>query len=287
MRPERDSKGRGKPITMLRAVKHCSLTAFALLSWLGTVQATLYPAETKNLRPDSARSLCMDLSGDAKLAKCNGSNAQKITLERRENGERRMRVGSQCLEGNREGEALFLAPCRNVVTQTWTYNNTGQIKNGNGLCVDVEQNRKTAGTPVITYRCNGTINQRWARYDLPKPETPAGAGGSAILRPAHARELILWTCHHGRNQQFVFRDNQKTMIRVNAGCLTAIRQDGPVYIKSCAGGARQMWTVEKSGRIVNASGACLDVRMAANANGTPVLSYKCTGQPNQRFLVIR
>ncbi|MBB6013965.1 hypothetical protein HNR59_003359 [Aquamicrobium lusatiense] len=282
---------------MLRAVKHCSLTAFALLSWLGTAQATLYPAETKNLRPDSARSLCMDLSGDAKLAKCNGSNAQKITLERRENGERRMRVGSQCLEGNREGEALFLAPCRNVVTQTWTYNNTGRIKNGNGLCVDVEQNRKTAGTPVITYRCNGTINQRWARYDLPKPETPAGAGGSAILRPAHARdkcldataqgELILWTCHHGRNQQFVFRDNQKTMIRVNAGCLTAIRQDGPVYIKSCAGGARQMWTVEKSGRIVNASGACLDVRMAANANGTPVLSYKCTGQPNQRFLVIR
>jgi hypothetical protein len=171
--------------------KRLWLAAFVLLSSSGAANATLYPAETKNLRPDSARDLCMDLSGDARLAKCNSSNAQKITLERRETGERRMRVGSQCVEGNREGEALFLAPCRSVVTQTWTYNNTGQIRNGNGLCVDVYQNRKTAGTPVITYRCNGTINQRWARYDVPRPETPPGSASTMSFRPAHARDKCL------------------------------------------------------------------------------------------------
>lgn len=285
-----------KPAMKIMA-KRLWASAFVLLSSSGAANATLYPAETKNLRPDSAQDLCMDLSGDARLAKCNGSNAQKITLERRETGERRMRVGSQCVEGNREGEALFLAPCRSVVTQTWTYNNTGQIRNGNGLCVDVYQNRKTAGTPVITYRCNGTINQRWARYDVPRPEAPPSSASTMSFRPAHARDkcldvtpegrLVLWTCHGGQNQKFTFTYGRKSTIRSGAGCLTVVSPDAPVLLKSCGSGQHQSWTVEKSGRIVHASGACLDISMADRRDGTRVLSYRCTGQSNQRFIAIK
>lgn len=285
-------------MTVRKITMHCSLMAIALLSSLGAASATLYPAETKNLRPDSARNLCMDLSADAKLANCNGSNSQKIVLERRETGERRMRVGSQCLEGSHEGEALFLAPCRGVKTQTWTYTNTGQIKNGNGLCVDVYRNQKTAGTPVITYRCNETVNQRWARYDPPKTDTPQNSASTLTLRPDHASKkcldvtpqgrLVMWTCHGGQNQKFTFTPGRKSYIRANTGeCLTAVSPNAPVLLKHCNGGSRQMWTVERNGQIRNASGSCMDIEMASRKDGARVLAYQCNGQPNQRFAAVK
>lgn len=282
---------------MQKVVKLGTLTCVVLMFGLGAASASLYPAETKNLRPDSARDLCMDLSGDAKLAKCTGSNAQKIILERRENGDRRMRVGSQCLEGNREGEALFLAPCRGVKTQTWTYSNAGQIKNGNGLCVDVYRNQKTAGTPVITYRCNGTVNQRWARYDPPRSEAAQNMANNVTLRPGHAQQkcldatadgrLLLWTCHGGQNQKFTFTYGRKSTIRAKSGCLAVSIPNGPVLIRPCASGAKFMWTVERNGKITNAAGGCLDVRMAERHDGTQVLSYQCNGKSNQKFAAVK
>ena len=268
-----------------------ALAIAALVSSFGTASASLYPSETKNLRPDSARSLCMDLSGNAKLAECTTSGAQKITFERNEAGERKMRVGLQCLEGGREGEALFLAPCRGVATQTWTYNNAGQIKNGNGLCVDVYRNEKRAGTPVITYRCNQTVNQRWARYDPPQAQTTTAKG--VTLRPGHATQkcldatadgrLLLWTCHGGKNQKFSFNYARRTTIQTNTGCLAATTPNGPVAIRPCQGGAKFMWTVERNGKISNAAGGCLDVRMAERHDGAQVLTFQCNNKPNQRF----
>jgi hypothetical protein len=271
--------------------KLSAVAAIALASCLSAAAASGYPAETKNLRPDSARDLCLDLARDAKLQPCNGASSQRIILTQRNDGKRVMRVGKDCVEGNREGEALFLTTCRSVDTQTWTYNSNGQIKNGNGLCVDVFMNEKRAGTPVITYRCNGTVNQRWARYAPEKSEAEKNRASNVTLHPGHASgkcldatpdgRLVLWTCHGGENQKFSFTFGITSIIRTRSGCLT-VTPDNTVAVSRCTQSSKQAWIVERNGTITN-GGNCLDVRMADKNDGTPLLRFKCTGAANQRF----
>ncbi len=267
------------------------LIAIALFSGSHAANATGYPAEDKNLRPDSARSLCLDLSRQARLQSCNGADAQRITLTQRDDGKRIMRVGRDCIEGGREGEALVLTRCRFVDSQTWTYTSNGQIKNGNGLCVDVYRNGRSAGTPVITYRCNSTVNQRWARYAPEKTEGQKRRASDVSLRPGHAPQkcldatpdgrLVLWTCHGGSNQKFSYTAGQTSVIRTGSNCVTAL-PDNTVGLRRCTQSSRQAWVVQPNGTIKNGAN-CLDVRMGEKTDGAPLLSFKCTGDPNQRF----
>lgn len=263
--------------------------------------ATPYPptGEHTNLRPDSARGLCLDFSSSngAKLKACNGSNAQKIFLTRRGSGEQIMKIGNNCIEGVREGEALFITPCRPVTTQFWTYSNTGQIKNGNGLCVDVWRGEKTANTPVIAYRCTEHVNQRWARFSPQDAHGAADTAVNAMLYPLNAQgkcldlspegRLILWSCHGGTNQKFSFQFERTGQVKVNGRCLTAHPEKDVEQIRgvTCRNDTRQRWSVSANGQFKNGAGNCMDVRGSSALDGTPIITYPCKNQLNQKFKV--
>lgn len=276
--------------------KYLAAAAF-LVALAMPAQASGTRAEVVNLRPESARSMCLEFKPRARIAPCDGSTGQKITLSRRDtrNAEPIMRVGADCIEAGREGQALFLARCQHVASQSWSYTSTGQIKNGNGLCVDVQGGATAANTPVIAYRCTGKINQRWARFD-PAEAVAANAGvKAATLRPdiapakcldlASDGRLIVWSCHGGKNQTFTFAKEGSARISVNGKCLAApARGNGPVRGVACdVKAAEQLWTVGSDGIIRNRNGGCLDVKEGRSADGTEVLRWDCNNGRNQRF----
>lgn len=272
--------------------------AVCLVAALSPASASMTVAETVNLRPEIARSMCLEFKPKARIAECNGSNGQKIVMSRRDTpaAERIMRVGNQCIEAGREGEALFLASCRHVQNQTWSYSSTGQIKNGNGLCVDVWNGEKSANTPVIAYRCTGQINQRWARFDPAEAVAANADVTKATLRPdiAPAKcldltrdgRLIIWTCHSGKNQIFAFANAGSARIQVDGKCLQAppAKRNGPVRGVACdVKSPEQLWTVERNGTIRNRTGGCLDVTESRAQDGTEIIRWDCTNGRNQKF----
>ncbi|MFT3809953.1 MAG: ricin-type beta-trefoil lectin domain protein [Micropepsaceae bacterium] len=271
--------------------------AVCLAAVMSPARAGMTVAETVNLRPDSARSMCLEFKPKAQIANCDGSNGQKITLSRRDTpaAERIMRVGQQCIEAGREGQTLFLAACRNRQSQTWNYSSDGQIRNGNGLCIDVNNGDTAAGTTVIAYRCTGQTNQRWARFDPAEAVAANADVTTATLRPEIAPDkcldltpdgrLVVWTCHGGENQTFAYASRGSARILVNGKCLEAPKNgNGPVRGVSCnVNSAEQLWTAETSGRIQNRKGGCMDVAASATADGTEILRWNCTGNRNQKF----
>lgn len=280
-----------------RHPKAAAAGLFAALVLLGTAQATQILAETVNLRPEIAKSMCLEFEPAARIADCNASSAQSITLTRRDTaaGERIMRVGQSCIEAGAEGAPLFLAACRNVRNQTWSYTGAGQIQNGNGLCIDVAGAGKAAHTPAIAYRCTGAPNQRWARYD-PAEAVAAQAGSTkATLRPdlapakcldlTSAGKLVLWTCHGGANQSFTFATRGSARISVNGKCLEPAKA-GHAQVRGAAcdvNRAEQLWTLEDTGKITNRTGGCMDLAASGTADGTEILRWDCNGGRNQKF----
>lgn len=274
-----------------------AIIAIGLLAWPATASASMTVAETVNLRPEIAKSMCLEFAPRARIAECDGSNRQKIILSRRDTAaaEPIMRVGGQCIEAGAEGQPLFLATCRHVQTQTWSYTKSGQIKNGNGLCVDVERAAKAAGTPVVAYRCTGQNNQRWARYDPAEAAAANADVRQATLRPKRAtakcldltsdNRLIVWSCHGGKNQTFTVADNVSARIIVNGRCLEAPKTgNGPIRGAACdTKKPEQFWTVERSGQIKGRTGGCMDVKEGRTTNGTEILRWDCTNGANQKF----
>ncbi len=285
---------------MTRTMIHAAAAALAM-AWLSALpaQASMTVAETVNLRPDIAKSMCLEFAPGARLAACDGSARQKITLSRRDTAaaEPIMRVGSQCIEAGAEGQALFLTSCRPVKTQTWSYTKSGQIKNGNGLCVDVERAATTAGTPVLAYRCTSQPNQRWAKYDPAEAVAANADVVQATLRPEIAQNkcldltsdgrLVVWSCHGGKNQTFAFANKGSGRIMVDGKCLVAPKGgNGPIRGVACdTKTPEQFWTISRSGAIQNRNGRCVDVSGSQTVDGTEILSWKCTSNRNQKFRI--
>jgi hypothetical protein len=60
------------------------------------------------------------------------------------------------------GTPLVLADCTGATNQKWSYvNSTGELKNSNGLCVDVGYSSVTNGTKLTIFTCHGGANQKW------------------------------------------------------------------------------------------------------------------------------
>ena len=280
-----------RPLTLVAPL----LTAIVLGATVQQASASMIVAEPVNLRPDNARDLCLEFSPTAKLANCRGSDQQRILLTKRNDNKNIMKLGEQCIEGIVEGEHLFLAPCRQLDTQVWTYSSSGQIRNGNGLCVDVYRGQITPGTPVISYRCTGHVNQRWSRNQpMPRGGNRNVVDAAVIPQIATTKcldmtsdnRLVLWNCHGGKNQKFTFRIGESGTISVDGRCLAAPNQgNGPVRGERCNGAAaNQRWAAREDGAFRNAAtGGCLDVKEGRIADGTEILSFTCQNSSNQRF----
>lgn len=277
------------------------ITAAAILFLGGTFSSIAQNGEMTNLRPDHARNMCLTFTPTAKLAVCDGSDAQKITITtlKNHNGQVSLKVGSQCIESsNREGGPLFLAKCQSTLKQIWRASSTGEIKNSGVFCVDVARAQKTAGTPVIVYRCTGNQNQRWARYS-PRDAahgspnithnqmiTPKSAPGKCLEVGGHANSQVYITdCKGTQAQKFSFRWEHGAQIQVNDRCLSHYEGDivraGPCDRNK----GSQRWNINANGEFRSPNGKCMDVKENSLRNGTWIILYQCTNQPNQRFYV--
>jgi hypothetical protein len=75
-----------------------------------------------------------------------------------------LRVHGKCLAASAaaSGSVIVLADCNGSAIQKFDYNAaTGELKNSNGLCVDLPNSVTTNGTRVNLFTCNAGVNQKW------------------------------------------------------------------------------------------------------------------------------
>lgn len=113
------------------------------------------------LAANSAPNLCLDTnaSGLIDLQPCAAamtvtvSAGEALTWIKTDSGECVSPFGSQ-------GEQLSVEPC-NVSLVAWGLTSNGLLRNADGLCADVEGNRRSPGARVIFFKCSGKQNQRF------------------------------------------------------------------------------------------------------------------------------
>ncbi|MCO5146116.1 MAG: RICIN domain-containing protein [Aquamicrobium sp.] len=248
-----------------------------------------------SLRSEFKPGKCLTFSPRGYMADCSASNSQKIRLVRVSTQEWQLRVGALCVLPAPESDPLKLGSCSHRQS-SWTVNGNGRIKSATGTCMHVWA-RGGDNPKVTTNRCTGQKNQKWARYQ-PVPAggaaemarnvmiTPKSAPGKC-LDVANRKSLVIWDCHGNSNQRLSFTWGAKTQIRVDGRCLAPENpsaQTSPVVAVQCDDNrASQFWRAGKDGRIRDAAGQCLDVKGNSLRNGTPMIVYPCTGQPNQQF----
>lgn len=73
-----------------------------------------------------------------------------------------LKIGGQCLEARGQGQALGFSACKPSPAQEWKLTgSTGALNNGQGMCADLPNQTRQAGSPVIAWPCHGGNNQKW------------------------------------------------------------------------------------------------------------------------------
>jgi hypothetical protein len=103
---------------------------------------------------------------------------------------------------------------------------------------------------------------------------------------APGTELVTWSCHGRRNQQFSWRSNGEIRVYDNM-CVDASgargRDGDPIIIWNCNGGANQKWSATAAGEIRGINGKCIDITGSNRTPGTPLVLWTCKGSANQRW----
>lgn len=257
------------------------------------------PANADSISPANNTGLCLDMGSKTDLQPCRRDADQDFQFDR----EGRLRVEGGCLAVSREYEPLFVARCGRGAENRWSYDRSGSLVNGTGLCADVNKGQVRAGELVIAYRCTGKANQRWSVGGNSNPGYPSdndggydGGYGNVLLSPQHApgkcldvrrgsTDLIIFGCHGRSNQQFEYVEGRRGgQLKVGGNCVTAPRNEGEsLYIARCGNSSSQRWELGRDGSLQSGAGGCADVADRGTRDNTPVILYRCTGASNQRF----
>lgn len=127
---------------------------------------------------------------------------------------------------------------------------TPLVDNNSGKCIDVPGASHTVGTAVTIYSCNGGVNQQF---------TSPATGATGELRVYNAMCLAPANGQMGNGSM--------------------------VVIATCDGTSGQRWTRTAASEFRGSDGRCLDVLGRFTADGTKLLSWDCTGGPNERWTV--
>jgi len=249
-----------------------------------------------------APGMCLNAStGGVSIQPCDGSANQDLAVVSASGG-RVLVAGLRCLrmagQNNMPELVNCNAPSWSGATRFSTVNN-GPIV-GDGLCLDIKSGKKSAGTRVIGYPCNGQNNQRWVRTVTGK--TPSDNIQETVdsvqdgkLSLNHAPYLCLSVASNGLlhtrpcNTATKFKmavGVPATPVRVPGGkCLDPNGSQGQ-QIRTMSGncGANSaLWTFTSNGLLRSSNGLCADVESASNSPNARVIFYKCSGSSNQRF----
>lgn len=288
-------------------LKHAvgSLAAALLLAGLHAARAEMF--ESAN-----APGMCLNVVvGASSLQPCTSGLAQDFALhEDHATGSTLIVQGYQCVTMAGQNEMLQLMDCEDSdLGRSSQFTLTGGAVQANGLCLDVKGGGRKAGTKVIGFQCNGQRNQSWtirqtgatvesgfeslgdsgtearlSANNAPSMCIGIGPGGQAVLQSCNsAPVLLLFT---GGVPTFIIAVDaaNETM-----SCLTAQgTQNQTLRFELCTEepAAYAKWGLTANGLLRNEQGLCADVKGGGKAPGTPLIFFKCSGNPNQRFTPI-
>jgi|HubBroStandDraft_4_1064222.scaffolds.fasta_scaffold33320_4 alpha-glucosidase len=169
------------------------------------------------------------------------------------------------------------------------------------MCAAVEGNNTANQTPVLAYSCAASFGQQW-NY-IGGQFQGIGTTGSASMcldvkgNGTTAGTLVdLYKCNGGQNQQWqVINAAATTGATVIFGVQSEMCLDstgGPsvgggtqLIINTCNFGPSQTWVIRRMELQVNtlAPHHCAAVEGSKTANGTPVISYSCSGGFNDEW----
>jgi hypothetical protein len=140
---------------------------------------------------------------------------------------------------------IILAACATMVAAAGRAGAQSMIVSGHvPLCMDVANAKRDAGTPLITFFCNGGANQQF---------TISRAGevrvyGDRCLDASGGKgndgdKVIIWSCTGAANQKWRVARNQ--LVGINNKCMDikngSILPWGEVILYKCTGGNNQKW----------------------------------------------
>jgi hypothetical protein len=282
---------------------HSRFLFAALGAFVSTVTAAAASDGLVNFQSQGAPGMCLSMEvGAVAIRPCDDGVTQAFNVYPTFQGD-----GMQLVIGN---NGLMIGPENKMLTSktlggseqstAFTLGSDGSISAG-GLCIDVKGGNRQAGTPVIAFRCNSQINQRWTRVDSARTRTPVRAAKvQGMLSPTHAPgmcignngtgQLVLVSC--GETPDFALATGGVTTTVQDLDsrlCLTAPGVSGrPIVLgQSCNREVPTVqWGLSDKGLLRSADGLCADVKGGGRTAGTPVIAFNCSGNPNQRFTFI-
>ncbi|GJJ78586.1 endoglycosylceramidase [Entomortierella parvispora] len=110
--------------------------------------------------------------------------------------------------------------------------------------------------------------------------------------------IIIWGCSSSANQVWKFKNGTISLAfdpshNHDTFCLDTQPIASKTYFSAVlnpcqAGSQTQQWSVNAAGNIINASnGYCLDITGSTYKAGTDVITYPCSGNPNQEWILPR
>jgi prepilin-type N-terminal cleavage/methylation domain-containing protein len=106
-------------------------------------------------------------------------------------------------------------------------------------CIDAAGGASAPGTVIQIYDCNGSAAQDWSRDS-----------GDGTFRLSGARST----------------------------CLQQMNKGAQIRLQTCDGGTDQQWSSDARGWYINVyTGDCMDGQNYGTANGTPIITWDCTG----------
>lgn len=145
-------------------------------------------AHSRALGSQHASGMCLQVSGSsATISRCDSGADQVVDFS----GYGHFKIRGQCLDTNGENQPLVLRACNNNDRgQKWAVSpsdNPGALRNEEGWCADIKDEKRTAGAQVIAYKCNPRgSNQKWAFRETTAaaPAVVAAPPAPPLVRPA-------------------------------------------------------------------------------------------------------
>ncbi|OJF14830.1 concanavalin A-like lectin/glucanase superfamily protein [Couchioplanes caeruleus] len=190
------------------------------------------------------------------------------------------------IQGNPEGGDVKFRNIRVRVDRAAT--RYGSIT-GNGLCFDVINAGKVAGTQLKAITCKADPAQK---FTLPGDGTLRIFGLCVDVlgaqRTSTTRFLQLAVCNNTAAQQFVPRTDGTLFNPGQGTCIDdPLNDTDPLYSGTCHGRSNQQWAMPdpraRFGAVIGREGKCLDVVNATAAPGAAVQSIACKAHGAQQI----
>jgi hypothetical protein len=191
------------------------------------------------------------------------------------------------------GNKVQIWTCNGNAAQHWTWEPSGKIETGNGMCLGRANPDLKAN--VWVWNC-GSGGQEWlANYPqrLTDGDLNTCVGINSSGNGANGTQLWINTCGTDVTQQWTMPYPVPTStgaitsqaISLCIGVITGSSTNG-LWINTCNGGTTQTWEVQANGTITNSSnGDCMDVHDSGTANGTEIDMAGCNSSGAQQWRI--